>query len=239
MDTLRVLIVEDDDADAADLRALLDRYAAERGLSLMVRREPGAFSLGELAPSFDLILLDIELPGIDGMEAAEALRDQGVRTPLIFVTNLAQYAVHGYAVDALDFVVKPVTWGSASMALDRALRAARREQGATLAVRTRDEVVVMAQRDVAHIEVRGHDLMFFETGREEPVVGHGTLSAVERELGDEAFVRISSSCLVGLAHIRRVRRDSVVMDTGAELFFSRRRKRAALEAITEYLGGTR
>lgn len=238
METLRVLLVEDDDSDAADLRALLERYATERGVSLMVRRECGAFLLGELGTSCDLILLDIDLPGINGMEAAEELRDQGVRTPIIFVTNLAQYALHGYAVDALDFVVKPVTWGSASMALDRALRAVRRNRGSLLTVRTRDEVVVMAQRDVAYVEVRGHDLMFFEVGREDPVVGHGTLSAVERELGDGAFVRISSSCLVGLTHIRRVRRDSLVMDTGAELFFSRRRKRDALEAITEYLGGT-
>ncbi len=234
----RMLIVEDDDAEAAALAAVVERYASERGIAITQVREMVAFSLVELAPDFDVILLDIDLPGINGMEAAEDMRDRGVQTPLIFVTNLAQYAVHGYAVDALDFVVKPVTWGSVSMALDKALRVVSRDCGANIVLRTRDEVAVIARRDLVYVEVRSHDLLYHEAGRDEPALAHGSLSAVERELADGPFVRISSSCLVNMEHIRRVRHDSLLVSDGSELWFSRRKHKAAMECITEFLGTT-
>lgn len=238
MGVFRVLMIEDDDAEAAELEAAVRRYASERSIALSVAREASAFDLFEQAISSDLVLLDIDLPGINGMEAAEALRDRGVRTPIIFVTNLAQYAVHGYAVDALDFIVKPVTWGSVSMALDRALRATRRKKDENVVIRTRDGAAIIPRRDLLYVEVRSHDLLFHEAGKLEPVLGHGSLSAVEQDLADGTFVRVSASCLVNMGHISRVRRDSLLMDDGSEQWFSRRKKREALEKIAEYLGGS-
>ncbi len=70
--------------------------------------------------------MDIDLPGINGMEAAQLLREENATTPLIFVTNLAQYAVKGYQVDALDFMVKPVGYGDFAMRMGRAMRPWRR-----------------------------------------------------------------------------------------------------------------
>lgn len=238
MGVFRVLMIEDDDAEAAELETAVRRYASERSIALSVTREASAFDLFEQALSCDLVLLDIDLPGINGMEAAEALRDRGVRTPIIFVTNLAQYAVHGYAVDALDFIVKPVTWGSVSMALDRALRAARHKRDQSVVIRTRDGAAIISRRDLLYVEVRSHDLLFHEAGKGEPVLGHGSLSAVEQDLADGTFVRVNASCLVNMGHISRVRKDSLLMDDGSEQWFSRRKKKEALEKIAEYLGGS-
>lgn len=88
------------------LQSHIDRYARETGIECSVTRKISAFDLaGGDEAHYDLIFLNIELPGINGMEAAEAMREHDPETPIIFVTNLAQYAVHGYAVRAQNPLV--------------------------------------------------------------------------------------------------------------------------------------
>ena len=100
----KVLIVEDTPAEADVLRGFLARYAAEKRLELNVETLGSALEFIEARRAADLVLMDIDMPGINGMEAAQIMRGYDAQTPLIFVTNLAQYAVRGYSVDALDFV---------------------------------------------------------------------------------------------------------------------------------------
>ena len=93
--------------------------------------------------------MDIDLPGMSGMEAAGLMRAYDEETPLIFVTNLAQYAIRGYEVDALDFIVKPVSWYHFSMRMDKAMRAMRRHSATgRLKVSTRSGVRVIPPADV-------------------------------------------------------------------------------------------
>ena len=116
----KVLIVEDTPAEADVLRGFLARYAAEKRLELNVETLGSALEFIEARRAADLVLMDIDMPGINGMEAAQIMRGYDAQTPLIFVTNLAQYAVRGYSVDALDFVVKPVEYHDFAMRLDGA-----------------------------------------------------------------------------------------------------------------------
>ncbi len=237
MRSYKVLMVEDSDAEAAALAAQVAAYAKAHGIQIALSRETTAFSLAERAHDFDLVFLDIDLPGLTGMEAAEALREHDAQTPLVFVTNLAQYAVHGYAVDALDFIVKPVSPGSVAMALDKALRMVDRNRGRSIVVQTREATAVVALRDLVSVEVRNHDLLYHLEGGE-PLLAHGTLAGVERQLGDAPFVRISASCLANMEKIHRVQKDRLLMTDGSELWFSRGKKPAAMGRIAEYLGGT-
>lgn len=235
----RIHMVEDEDEAAERLRGMLLRYADERGLDFHVTRDASALPLMEDRPSYDLVFMDIQLPGIDGMECAEFLRQYDQTTPLIFVTNLAQYAVRGYEVDALDFVVKPVSYGSLCPKLDRALRVVDRTRGRTVSVRTRDGLRVIPLADLVCVEVRNHDLVFRVMGEEgEPLAQRGSLSALEEELAGAPFVRVSQSCLANMGLIRRVRKDELAMADGSTLYFSRAKRRPAMERIADYLGGS-
>jgi len=91
----RILIVEDTPAEADALRTLISRYGAEHGEQFSVEVMRSAVEFDEWQPHADLIFMDIDMPGMNGMEAAEALRERDSETLLIFVTNLAQFAVHG------------------------------------------------------------------------------------------------------------------------------------------------
>lgn len=231
----RILIVEDTSAEADLLRDLLARYGSEKGVDFSVTALSSALEFVNSRHAADLVFMDIDMPGINGMEAAEIFRGYDTETPLIFVTNLAQYAVRGYSVDALDFVVKPVEYADLAMRLDRALRLMARNAGASVTVSTSDGMRVVAMRDILYLDMLRHDVQYHLTDGE--VLGErGSLRAAEASLSDTSFLRISSGCLVNLAQVARITQSSVVMSDGAELFFSRSQRKRALETLANYVG---
>ena len=233
---LRVLMVEDDATAAASLRSLIERYAASRGIDFCVAWLKTAFEFISAGGKYDLVFMDIDLPGINGMEAAELLRSYDAVTPLIFVTNLAQYAVRGYEVDALDFIVKPVRYRDFSMRMDRAMRkiATRADRPVVISGATGMRVIPLTA--IEYIESANHDLLYHLSNEEEPLRTRGKLSDVESE--GAPLLRVSKSCVVNMDHIRSMRGEKIMTFGGAELRISRSRKRECADTVARYLGGS-
>ena len=234
----RALIVEDDPQAAETLRAHLERYAAERGTSFSVEILPSALEFLEGTRPADVVFMDIGLPGVSGMEAAEVMRQTDELTPLIFVTDLAQYAVRGYQVDALDFMVKPVTYEDFALRMGRAMRVMDRNAGGTVSVATDEGLRLIAEKDVVYVEIFRHDLYWHVTGSAQPLHARGTLTRVAEELGAERFCRVSASHLINMGQLALIRPGSIVMSDGTEIVISRRRRREVLETLTRYMGGS-
>lgn len=233
-----IALVEDEPEAADVLASFVARYADEKGLDLVVTRFGNAMDFEMTHQHFDLVFMDIQMPGINGMEAAQLMRTYDSETPIIFVTNLAQYAVKGYEVDALDFIVKPVTYFNFRMRMDKAMRRIRRNGSRSIAIGTRDGMRVVGLSDIEYVEVSKHDLSYHLVGEEEPLVVYGSLVAFEQEVEGGPFVRISNSCLVNMNRVRAVRGGELVMHGGEVLYFSRSRKREAVATITGFLGGS-
>ena len=105
----KIAVVEDNDAMRAQLCGFIAQYAQESGHQLDVTAfSDGAQLVEPYRPGFDIIFLDIEMPKLGGMPTAERIRRQDPDVVLVFVTNMAQYAIRGYEVDALDFVLKQI-----------------------------------------------------------------------------------------------------------------------------------
>ena len=121
---LKIAIVEDYEQTARDVQEMIQRYAQEHHLDTECRWFPdgeeiaAVYESGEKNP-FDIVLLDIEMRQTNGMDAARRIRDRDKKVVLSFITNMAQYAIHGYEVNALDFILKPVEYFPFSMRLDR------------------------------------------------------------------------------------------------------------------------
>ena len=231
----KVLIVEDTPAEADVLRGFLARYAAEKRLELNVETLGSALEFIEARRAADLVLMDIDMPGINGMEAAQIMRGYDAQTPLIFVTNLDQYAVRGYSVDALDFVVKPVEYHDFAMRLDRAVRIMTRNARSTIALTTEDGVAVVAHSDLLFVDMLKHDVCYhLADGR--VLRERGTMRATAQRLGEDEFVKVSSGCLVNMGCVTRIGAESVTVADGTELFFSRSQKKAALERLANFVG---
>ena len=231
----RMLIVEDTPAEADLLHGHLQRYASEKNLSFSIETLSSALEFINSRHVADLVFMDIDMPGINGMEAAEILRGYDTETPLVFVTNLAQYAVRGYAVDAVDFVVKPVEYGDFAMRMDRAMRVVARNAARSLALPTEDGVRVVSQGDVTHVDLVKHDVRYHLADGTE-LRERGSLRAAEQRLDPQSFLRISSGCLVNMARVERIGRESVTVTGGVELFYSRSQRKRALETLANYVG---
>lgn len=230
-------MVEDTDEEAASLRAHLERYGSEHGYYFSVTRRTSAFDLDSDAAAADLVFLDIDLPGINGMDAAAQIRQTNPTVPLVFVTNLAQYAVKGYQVDALDFMVKPVGYADFSLRMSRAMRAVKRNAARTIALPTEQGMRVVDEAAIQYVELQKHDLLYHVVGLPQPLRKRGSVRQAREELSSASFITTSQGCLVNMEHVSEVHNDSVVMDDGRTLYFSRSRKRECLEALARFFGG--
>lgn len=108
---LRVAIVEDDDSYAETLQEYLNKYEQENEVRFqVVRYADGADLVEKYHGDFDILIMDIELKFMDGMTAAQHIRKMDSNVIIIFVTNMPQFALKGYQVDALDYVLKPISY---------------------------------------------------------------------------------------------------------------------------------
>lgn len=232
----QVLVIEDDPGAAEALRGCIERYGRERGEQLQVSWLKSAVELDADAPAgADLIFMDIDLPGENGLAAAIELRRHDRATPLIFVTNLAQYAVRGYQADALDFIVKPYTYGAFAMRMDRAMEVMRRATRRSITVRSHDGLRIVAISDLVFIDVSGHNLTYHLADGASFSVRE-SLGRAADALGGPPFLRISSGCVINMGHVRGVHDAEVTLSTGEKAWISRANKRCCLEEISRFLG---
>ena len=126
----KIAIVEDQEETRESLNRFVWQYAQEQGLQVEISLITDGAEIAEhYTPGFDIIFMDVEMPRLDGFGAAEAIRAVDADVVLVFVTNMAQYAIRGYEVDALDYVLKPVNYYQFCTKLSRAIQRVQRRRG--------------------------------------------------------------------------------------------------------------
>lgn len=231
---LRIAVVEDDPTTRQQLLEQLERYRKERQIELNVEAfSDGADLAEEYCPGRDAILLDIEMPHMDGISAAQQIRRQDQDVIIIFITNLAKYAIRGYEVNALDFVLKPVSYYALSMRLDRIVSSLAQRNRQYLLINIEDGVIRLSTDDITYIEVLRHRL-YIHT-KEECYTSAGTLTEMEERLRSAGFARCNKGYLVNLRHVSRIYPDSVEIGPD-RLLISRRKRDEFLSAVTDYYG---
>ena len=235
---IRIAMVEDEESCREQLQSLIDRYFKENGGEVYVTPfTNGMDFVSDYRPVYDIVLMDIEMPHLNGMEAAKKMRKLDPDVCLIFVTNLAQYALEGYSVSAADFIVKPVEYFTFAAKLQKALNRVQMLQKQYIMVPVEAEVRRLFVRDIRYIEVRGHFLTFHLIG--ENLTVRGNLGKIEDELQYKGkFFRIFKSYLVNLDHVTGINQNSALLGED-ELLISRSRKQEFLRVLGEYLGNFR
>lgn len=234
---MQIAFIDDDQTFLAHQRAYLERFVAEEGIHCEGAFFQGSFAFMDIAPGrFDVIFLDIEMPGMDGLETAQMIRRSDPAVCLIFVTNMAQYAIRGYEVNALDFVLKPVAYFTFADKLKKAMRfcAPRREREAVL---NQDGMLVrVPYSQIRYIEKEKNYLCYHTEQGE--FRQRGSVAEQEQSFADSGFCKCTSGCLVNLKYVRKTGKDVLwVGDT--PLPVSRQQRKAFLDSLMTYLGGER
>lgn len=227
-----VAIVEDDTEYAKELESYLRRYEEENGSSFKITQFPNAVAMLEnYTAAYDIIFMDIRMPYMNGMDAAHKLRELDKNVILIFVTSLRQYAVQGYEVDALDYVVKPISYYEFALKLSRAIQRLPMGEKNELVVSTVDGIVKLMPEDIRYLESVGHHVLYH--GRDKEYRQYGSLSSAEKKWKTYGFARCNSCYLVNLRYVEDVKGYTATVG-GIKLQISQPRKKAFVSELVRF-----
>ena len=152
---IRVAIVEDDAAEQARIREYLAWLSQRENIPLEAEHFASglAFVMSGMK-GFDIVLMDIDMPGMNGMETARALRKVDAAVILIFVTNMAQFAISGYEVDATDFILKPVNKYSFAIKIKRAVARTAKKNDDTLQIKRDGTLYLVPLSSIQYLSIR-------------------------------------------------------------------------------------
>lgn len=231
---IHIAIVEDDDKYADTMQEYLCKFGEEQQEQFQISRFHDGYEIVDgYNKAQDIILMDIEMGLMDGMEAAEQIRKVDEQVVIIFITNMAQYALRGYKVNALDYVLKPISYASFTETLKKAIRSLDKTREKYLSISMRDGVRRIRTSDIEWIESMGHRLTFYTVdGTYETTVF--SMKEMEKKLETNGFTRCSSSCLVNLKWVKEVENNTVNVN-GELLKISRGKKNEFMTKLVSYM----
>ncbi|MGO5335185.1 LytR/AlgR family response regulator transcription factor [Bilifractor sp. LCP19S3_H10] len=233
---LRIAIVEDDENYRREFRTYLEQYGREHGEVFSIREfSDGDGILNPYTPDYDIILMDIEMAFVDGMTAAQEIRKSDTEVCIIFITNMPQYAIKGYTVGALDYILKPVSYYSFSETITRALGRRKTIQNKYVILNVKGGMRRISTSSIRYIEVMNHELIFHLVSEE--ITSRGALKEVEKELSGEYFFQCNKGFLINLAYVDGVVGNDVQIGED-RLQVSRARKKPLMDALNQYMAET-
>lgn len=232
---VHIAIVEDEKRYQEQIHEYILRYEREYGEKIETHFfVDGDEILEHYAAVYDIIFMDIQMKRLNGMDTARKIRTLDENVILIFITNMAQYAIQGYEVNALNYILKPISYFPFSQELQKAVKRLRKKSENYITVMQEQGLVKLHTEQVGYVESLGHNLIVHSD------VGNytfrGTMKEMEEKLKDSGFVRCNSGYLVNLRYVQAVRQNTVLV-AGDELPISRSKKKSFMEALTDYVGG--
>ncbi len=220
---MKIAVIE----DKKPHRDLLVHYLEEwrRGQERSVTVE--AFGSGESfwfryeeERDYDVLILDIQMPGINGMELARRVREADGDIVIVFATGVSDYLEEGYEVEALHYLVKPLSQEKLERCMEKALKRRRQERFVT--VHGGEGILKISQERINYVEARGRGCCVGRVKVPEELEARESLSEMESLLEPEEFMKCHRSYLCRIGNIRRIDRGSVEFDDGSSIPVSRR-----------------
>lgn len=232
---IKIAIVEDSVEDLDLCVSLLNRYSKEKNLSLDIQ----TFSSGDaflmvFKSQFDFLILDINLSAMNGIDVARKVREKDEEVIIMFTTNLAKYATKGYEVDAIDFVLKPLSYPSFYLRLERVMKKLSKKNDKFIVIPSDGGYNKVETNSILYVEVMSHDILFhLKDGKK--ITTTGTLKKFEEELRAYWFIRCNSCYLVNAHNIKRVEKLDIQLVNGETIAISHPKKKSFMAEMKKYI----
>lgn len=234
---IEVVLVDDEQLQLAYMKKLVTQAAETLELKVEIRQylsgEAFLFAL-EDHPTWNLAFLDIEMEELNGMEVARIVREKAPQLELVFATAYAEYAIEGYEVQALDYLLKPINLEKITRVLKRYLEE-QPEDSAYIVEEIDGETTRLNLEDILYVEANMGEVIIALTDKE--LSSKKSLSEFE-ELLDERFVSTHRSYLVNLQYVSRLLKKDVALSNGKQIPLSRRKANDVQTAFINYYKGS-
>ncbi len=232
----RIAVVEDEDKAAELLCSYIDRYSRESGQEFEVVRFPTAVQfLAEYKAVYAVVFMDIQMPQMNGMDASVELRKLDKTVSIIFITNLVQYAQRGYEVDAVSFLVKPVSYYDFYMKFEKALDVYVMNEERSITLSLPGGLCHISTDKLMYVEIIRHRLYYHLV--DDVIEMTGVLSNVEQQLSEYGFLRCNNCYLVNPKFVVKVKGSDVQVGNRT-LQISRPKRAAFLAALANWFANT-
>ena len=230
-----IAIVEDEDTAAELLKNYIEKYAQESGQQFNVVRFCDAADFLESYKSvYAVVFMDIQMPRMNGMDATIELRKQDKTVSIVFITNMIQYAQRGYEVDAVSFLVKPVSYFDFSLKFRKALDIYVMNEDRSVTISAPSGICRISTAKLMFVEIIKHRLYYHLI--DDTIEFTGVLSKAEEELSAHGFLRCNNCYLVNPKFVISVKGNTVQVGN-IELQISRPRRAAFLTGLANWYAG--
>lgn len=207
---MKIAVCEDVAEEAEWLCGVIRRWSLNVGVAVEISSYENAasffFSLEDTV--FDALFLDIKMPGEDGISLAKRLREKAYDTSIVFVTGEKEYVLEGYEVDAVNYLLKPVSEEKLFQCLDR-ICVKRNVQEPFILLKTEDSQIKILQREIYKVEIFGHRLVYSTVRGTFDVIS--TMKEAKSELRSDWFASCYRGILVNLLHVEIIGKNSVII----------------------------
>lgn len=231
---MRIAVCDDEELFRIEFKAVLDKVLINAEYDIDTFPDGSSLYEAFLKNPFDLVFLDIEMPGIDGITLAKRLRAISENIHIVFLTSHIEYALEGYEVNALRYLVKPVDMNKLGEVLKYVQD--KKNNSRQIMIREDGEDIVIDISDIIYMESMDKNVRIVTSKRE--YVTRYNISDYEEELKNSGFLRIHRGYLISLSKVKKIVKNDVVMDGDISLPVSRSNLKALKDALYAYVEGT-
>lgn len=236
---MRIAICDDDERELEQFQELIKEYQASREISVDCRffHNSMDFICEIEGGEYDLILLDVLMPGINGVQAARELRELDKNVKIIFVSSSPEFALESYSVGAYYYFIKPVDVNSFFPLLDKVASelSIQKEQG--LVLKNRKCVVKVPFQKLEYVEVINKTVSFHLTDGAIHEITAALAEFEEKLLARPEFLKTHRSYLINLNHVQAIKDHFVMTKNGHSIPISRKRRGLVQDAYVRFLYG--
>ena len=234
---IKIAFCDDDISELNELRLLLDQYRVEHNLEIQYTAFHSPLDLMseiERGTRFDILLLDILMPGLNGIDTAAEIRTRDENIKIIFLTSSSEFAVQSYTVNAYFYQLKPIWKESFFRLMDSVLSVCETEQSRSLILRCKSGITRITPRQLEYCEVIHRTLLIHLTSGK-VLESIGSLDDLNRQLAPYgSFMRTHRSYLVNLEHVQNLSYRAITMTSQAEIPIPRGKYNDIKTAFLDY-----
>lgn len=232
---IHIAICDDEKDFVLYLNGLLDQYATETGKEIKVTVYYDGMELIEkYDTTIDLIFLDIQMRVLNGLRAAERIRQMDERVSIIFLTTLTQYGLEGYKYEATNYIIKPLKYIRLKSEMDRWLKKHQKDDSPTLVIINDTGKYKIALKSIRYIETFNRNLLLHT--EQENIICYKNMKKMEQDLKNKGFARCHTSYIVNLFYVKGIKKLNIELITGEMIPISQPRRKDFMECLTEYWG---